>query len=251
MRQFPILILLCFVRQLCANPLVPMHPVFIASESLVVTVGPTAARIEGNFHFRSSPAIPQVLRDGDVYLDVPIWIPSRKSGGDETMHAFYQTFTSQNSTITPANQRVFDDAFDFQLTIGNKPQAINGFALSDTSNRKMRSQYRSTWLRDGYEIVYVFITFRPEVLKNDPEFRISYRQPLRLTRSGGEFFYVPNFEHMPAGRDTLDLAKYSMRLSAKNSNGLSFGTLRIRPGASSILPLFHDEPIIAIEPAED
>lgn len=250
MRLSSTLILLCFVSQLYANPLIPMHPVFISSERLVVSVGPTASRIQGTFHFRSSPDIPEAHLDGDVYLEVPIWVPSRKSGGDETIKAFHRTFTSRNTQITPANKKVFDDAFDFQVNIGKLHHAINGFALSDTSNRKMRHQYPPAWLRDGYEIVYVFITFRPEKLENDPEFRISYRQPLRLTRSGGEFFYVPNFENMPTSRNTLELDKYSMRVSANNSNGLSFGTLRLLPGASSVLPLFHHEPIIAIGPTK-
>ena len=98
MRLFVVIAFCCLALGLQANPIVEETPVFISSEHLDVVVNGNSAAFSGRFHFASPPG---TLDDnGDVYVEIPIWIPADPSESEQTLKDFYLVFKHGNSRVS-------------------------------------------------------------------------------------------------------------------------------------------------------
>jgi hypothetical protein len=246
MSYWIVLAVCCLAIDAMANPLVPTYPAYISSERLEVELDPAAARFRGQFHFATARKVEEPHDAGDVYLSIPIWLPENPKEGDQTLKDFHATFRPDFTELTAQTRPIFDRAFDFQIRIDGRAHAINGFSLADVSTRRGRRFTTKEWLRSGFTHVVVYVTFRPEVLKGNPEFLISYRQPLRVKGGRTETFYVPGFEHLPDGHSTGNLDRYSLVLKNPGPGVLSAQDYRIPPRSLMTLPLIQDTPIHVI-----
>ncbi|QIF01137.1 hypothetical protein [Roseimicrobium sp. ORNL1] len=246
MRFWTVLAVWCLAAVATANPIVPIYPAYISSERLEIEMGQTAARVSGQFHFATAGKVEAPHDEGDVHLNVPIWLPENPKEGDQTVADFYATFRPNLNILTAQTRPIFDRAFDFQLRIDGRPHAINGFSLADVSTRKSRRFSTKEWLYPGFTHVLVYVTFDPKVLKRNPLFQLSYRQPLRLRGAQTETFYVPTFEHLPEGHSTGNLDRYSLSLKNPGPGVLSALDYCIPARSLMTLPLIHGTPIHVI-----
>ncbi len=217
----------------------PLHPYYITSEHLKVELEDTCSKITGRFHFALPSNVSEFDQHGALYFDIPIWIPASPKRGDDSVKAFYSTFSSKFDDLTPSTRPIFNRTFDIEVALDKKPHNINGFSL-----RELKYTPKE-WRRKGFAETTVFITFEPEQFASDPEMSIAYRQPLLLSKNKAVLLYIPNFMHLPPDKSTANLKKYSVLIENHSRFTFTSKGLSIPPGGKVILPLANEVPIYA------
>lgn len=240
--QFAVLACWLFLAQAAfGNPVVPpKQSAYIDSEKLEVVAGADAAEIKGTFQFRSTNLDGEFIESMGIMIHVPVWIPASPKEGDNTVSRFLAEYgVSMWGDPNGANRSTWDAAIGLKLRVGKKEIAPRGFSIL------RESETPPIWRREGWLCVEVRILVSPELMARRffggiPKTVISYRQPLRKTADGkSEFFYVPTFESLPAGRSTDDIHRYSMRIKSTVTGGvLPFAT-----SGTTVVPLKHGVPV--------
>lgn len=229
---------------LAANPVAITHQVYIASEELNVVVGADAAVIDGRFRFKSAVEKGGMGENADVSITVPVWIPAKASQGDATVGPFLKAMESGNyARLEGPMRQAWADAVGMTFTIGNREMPVRFLSISNPTSRSERKFTPVAEQHEGWLLASAQVEFPPALLRGSPEIRIRYRQPLRKTKAGAEFLYLPQFYHQPEGSTTKDLERFAMKLQAQQGVSLAMGGIIIPSGHSARLPLAHHQPI--------
>ncbi|RBP44440.1 hypothetical protein DES53_104260 [Roseimicrobium gellanilyticum] len=230
---------------LTANPIAITHDVYIASEALHVKVDAEAAHIDGSFRFKSALKKGDFGEDSDVFISIPVWIPAKASQGDATVASLLKTLESADDhyKLEGPLRQAWSEAIGLKLTIGNRDVPIGNLRVSNPMSRSKRKYTSAAWRHEGWILSFADVGFSPALLRGSPEVHIRYRQPLRKTKAGAEFLYLPEFHDLPEGSTTKDLEKFAMKLQAQQGVSLAMGGVIIPAGHSARLPLSHQQPI--------
>jgi hypothetical protein len=234
----------CAVTPAIANPIAITHDVYIASEALNVEVQAEAAYINGSFRFKSALKKGAFGENSDVSITIPVWIPAKASQGDTTVRRLLDVIKPGGYyQIEGPLVSAWESAVGLKFTIGRRPVPIRGLRITDPMARENRKYSPAAWLHEGWILAFADVDFSPTLLRGTPEIRIRYRQPLRKTKAGAEFLYLPEFHNLPEGTTTSDLERYAMKLQAGEGGPLTTGGIVIPSGHSARLPLAHHQPI--------
>lgn len=243
-RSLTALVLLFFCGASIGNPIIITHPCYMSSEHLEVKLLGDVAEIDGRFHFRSTAKKNDPSAAASVYFQVPIWVPCDPGHADDATAALLRSCAvSSLNWLNDDNRAAWDSAVGLKITVGKRPLKIDTFAVFDPRSKEDQKRLPAEWLRKGFYCITARVDFQPEWLSSNPEIRVQYRQGLRRTSDGCEFYYVPEFWQMPADQTTRDLNKYAMHLWNGSGTGATLGTVRLPVGYSAILPLSHHEPV--------
>lgn len=240
------LVFVCGVNT--ANPLIAIHPAYMSAEQLQVILRNEVAEIDGRFHFRSL-AKKGANKGGpwesaNALFEVLIWIPSDPNEADAATAALLRVCdVSSGNVLNDGNRAAWDSAIGLKISVGGYPRKFESISVFDPNSKDDRQRLPAEWFRRGFYTIIVRVEFRPDVLAEDPEFRVQYRQGLRRAAAGNEFFYVPMFWNLPADQTTRDLRQYSMYLANFSGQSASLGTATVPIGYATMLPLAHHEPI--------
>ncbi|QIF03612.1 hypothetical protein [Roseimicrobium sp. ORNL1] len=229
---------------LSANPIAITHAVYIASEALTVEVGAEAAYIDGSFRFKSALKKGDFGEDSDIRITIPVWIPAKAPQGDTTVRSLLEVIElGESNKIEGPLASAWESAVGLKFTVAGRSIPIEVLRITDPMARKNRKYSPAARQHEGWILAFADVYFPPALLRGTPEIRIRYRQPLRKTKAGAEFLYLPEFGNLPKGATTTDLEKYAMKLQTKDGGTLAAGGVVIPSGHSARLPLAHHQPI--------
>jgi hypothetical protein len=107
--------------------------VYIAAETLDVTISQSEAKVAGTFLLASVANQDQLAKKSDVLLQIPIWFPSPDLAVHKNAKAFWATFkTDRLNYLNDENRRVLDDVIGLQLTIGKERIECKTFSVFTT-----------------------------------------------------------------------------------------------------------------------
>jgi hypothetical protein len=226
-----------------ANPIAVSHPVHIASERLDTVVDTDFALISGVFRFRSEATNGGFASSSPISMDIPIWIPRDARTSPEGMQAFWKSFKiGQSYLAAELPVEAWNDCIGFKVLVGNKPIAISSVTLIDSKSRAARKS-QPLMLPEGFCCVMVSVSFPAAVIGGDTTVTLRYKQALRQSRDGAEFYYLPLFWNLPKDRDTSDRRVYALNVRPGRGIRLSLGGFAIPQEHSAQLPLGHQEAI--------
>jgi hypothetical protein len=237
-------LVVCGAQESAANPVIMTHPAYITSEELNVSLGADAALIDGRFRFQPDDKKGMPWEGTGVRVTIPIWIPAKSSQGDQTVAPLLDVISKGGlNQRDSAALNAWNSAIAFKFTIGNREVPVSEYSVYAPTTRYARKMIPDHWLHDGWIVVCVSVDFPPKLLRGSPEVRIRYRQPLRKTKAGSEFVYVPEFDDMPKNLNTKDLKQYAMILKPDTGVSAWLGSIPIPSGHSARLPLSHHQAI--------
>lgn len=231
-RLFMLAMFLPFIGWVHGNPIAPSHQAYISAEKLNIRVTPDAAQIEGVFQFQSAMPKDDLWGKTDIRIEIPIWIPQPLNEKGGLARLFLQAHPE------PIDHEAWNAAIDFKFRIGKQDVSPQSSIIYKPA------EVRFKWRREGFFCMIVTVMVPPKLLGGAAETIISYRQPLRRTRSSSEFFYVPTFDNLPPDNSTSDIQQYSMHLKNASGSILNLGETKIDTGYSAVLPLTHHQPIV-------
>lgn len=238
------IVVLCLVQSGKANPLMMTHPAYIASEELNVILTADAALIDGKFRFQPDNNKDTPGGRSPVRVMIPLWFPAKSSQVDQTTAPLLDAVARGDLHENPGRFRdAWKNATGFKFTIANREVSVSDFSVYAPTTRHARKSMPPYWQHDGWIVICASVYFSPEQLHGLPEVRIRYRQPLRKTKAGAEFLYVPEFHYMPEGANTANLQRYAMALKSDTGVSASLGSVPIPSGHSARLPLSHHQAI--------
>lgn len=248
MCYYPALLMTLVLMACClmawANPILVTHPAYISAEQLVVKVGAEAAEIDGRFHFKSMADKKDPVWGASVMFEIPIWVPSDAKYADARTAALLRSCKASDMNRLEGGQRaVWDAAVGLKVSVGRHELKIEDFLVFDPGSKSDMQWVPGAWMRKGYYCLVVRLFFKPDWLRGDPEIRVQYRQGLRLTREGGEFHYVPEFDRMPEKMTTGDLGRYAMHVTNASAGTMTLGTVSVPAGSGAVLPLAQHVPV--------
>ncbi len=226
-----------------ANPIAVSHPVHIASEHLDVVVGTDFASISGVFRFRSEATKGGFASSEPISMDIPIWIPGDAGESPAGMQSFWKSFKiGQSYLAAELPIESWNECIGLKVLVGKKPVAISSVTFTDSKSRAARKS-QPLMLPTGFCCVMVRLSFPATVIGGDTTVSVQYKQALRQSREGAEFYYLPLFWHLPNNRDTSDRSVYALDVRPGQGVRLSLGGFSIPQGHSAQLPLGHQEAI--------
>ncbi|QIF03611.1 hypothetical protein [Roseimicrobium sp. ORNL1] len=226
---------------LAAN-IAPTHKVYISSEELAVTVGADAATIDGQFRFK--PAENDLHERSRAGAIIPVWIPVKATRGDTSLASLLKV--QDDYSIHKLEGPLLDawqETIGLKFIVGNREVPVNWLRIIRPTTRAERKDTPKEWQHEGWFLVLATIYCPPPLMHGSCEVRLRYRQPLRKTRAGAEFLYLPQFFHQPKGATTKDLDRFAMKLQAQQGVSLSMGGVVVPAGHSARLPLIDHQPI--------
>lgn len=232
-----------------ANPIVISHRVYIAAETLDVTISQSEAKVAGTFLLASVANQDQLAKKSDVLLQIPIWFPSPDLAVHKNAKAFWATFkTDRLNYLNDENRRVLDDVIGLQLTIGKERIECKTFSVF-TTDGPSSERLPKEWHHAGFCCLLFHFEFSPDLLKRSHSLSIGYRQPLLSEGHTSRFVYVPFFHNLPSGSSTDDIAKYSITVTASPDTVVTLSDrkeTKVLPSRNVKLPLSHQVAIRAI-----
>jgi hypothetical protein len=248
-----------------ATPVDELVNIYMASETLRVTISPTDAVFNASFIFKPDHKPPENV---PVVVRLPIWFP-QNSTEDFSVAEFWATFGKENEdgVSTAREKRVFDRAIGLNISAGNR-QVMAGhpdFFIATPTNWGPDNVTAPLELRDppffedvpraelqspGYVILVMVVWSDSDTVLNGKPVTMTYRQPVVRSRGEGHFFYLPIFENLPRDISTADTNHYSITMAAAPGCSLAItaGNKKVMVASSQSVTLGadRDRPIRAV-----
>ena len=219
----------------------PTHKVYISSQELAVTVGTDAATVDGQFQFKSARGSGA---KSSTFVAIPVWIPIKAAQGNTSLASMVkvQDNNSFHKLEGPLLQ-AWEETIGLTFTVGNREVPVDMLRIVRPWSFTPSVGTPKAWLHEGWILALAMIYCPPPLMQGSSEARLHYRQPLRKTRAGAEFLYLPQFYYQPEGSTTTDLEKFAMKVQAQQGVSLSIGGVPLPAGQSATIPLIHHQPI--------
>ena len=217
------------------NPIPVGDWAYISSERLDVTIHEDHAEIVGSFTFSSTAKSGRFDRymSGDV--SIPIWVPDTKSAPPE-LRSFLDSCThGQPLKLTDAIRPSWDSLIGMKINCGKTAIQPDVFSIVDYASRRKAGQSHPAYQRKGFSCIVVSVSAPPTLIASGQTVRISYRQPLNVTRDGREFYYVPVFGAGPQADHMA--SEFVMSVTNRSGREMSLGGASIPNTRSATLPL--------------
>ncbi|QIF03609.1 hypothetical protein [Roseimicrobium sp. ORNL1] len=219
----------------------PTHKVYISSEELAVTVGADAATVEGQFQFKSARGSGA---KSSTFVAIPVWIPFKAAQGNTSLVSMVKVQDNNSfHKLEGPLLKAWDETIGLKFTVGNQEVPVGMLRIVRPWSFTKSEGTPKAWLHDGWILALAMIYCPPPLMQGSSEARLRYRQPLRKTRGGAEFLYLPQFYYQPEGTTTTDLEKFAMKVQAQQGLSLSIGGALLPAGQSATLPLIHHQAI--------
>ncbi|QIF03610.1 hypothetical protein [Roseimicrobium sp. ORNL1] len=227
---------------LAAN-IAPTHRVYISSEELEVTVGADAATIDGKFRFK--PVEGDLHESSSAGAGIPVWIPAKATQGDAGLVSLVKDLAPGDMhKLEGPLLKAWNETIGLKFIVGKQEVPVSVLRIFHPTSRFERKDTSKEWYQhEGWILAFAIVYCPPPLMHGSSEVRLRYRQPLRKTRAGAEFLYLPQFFHQPKGATTKDLDRFAMKLQAQQGVSLSMGGVVIPAGHSARLPLIDHQPI--------
>jgi hypothetical protein len=219
----------------------PTHKVYISSEELAVTVGADAATVDGQFQFKSARG---AGAKSSTFVAIPVWIPSKAVQGDTSLASILKRQDNNSfHKLEGPLLKAWEETIGLKFTVGDREVPVDMLRIVRPWLFTTSEGTPKAWLHDGWTLALAMIYCPAPLMQGSSEARLRYRQPLRKTRAGAEFLYLPQFYYQPQGATTTDLERFAMKLQAQQGVSLSIGGALLPAGHAATLPLIHHQPI--------